>query len=137
MVKVEDVLYVSIFITMTALGTAFFLQEQAEQRNITDLDTSYNDTFNTIDEVSNSTETIREKIETSSLVSVEGIAALFNGAYSILRLTFNIVFLPITLTYSIVTTLDAPWWVGICLASLWIIAIAFAIAYIVFGRSPA
>lgn len=134
MASVKNWIFVVIFITMVSFGTAYFLQEQAVTYGVTDMDTSYNGTFDNIAEVNNATEIVREKIQTSEIVSVEGVTALFNGAYSILRLVMSIVFLPINIMVSIGTYLGFPWWASAMITAAIIISVGFAIANVVFGR---
>lgn len=135
MVKVEDILYVAVFVTIASLGTAYFLAEQAEVRGITDLPTEYNSTFDKTANVSAAAEQVRSSISNSPL-SLSTAVSLFSAGYQIMRLSLNLIFLPVDLTYSIMDELQMPGWAYVLLTALWVIAIAYAIILIIFGRVP-
>lgn len=134
-VQLNDVIFVAVFVTIASLATAYFLAEQGEVRGVTDLPLGYNATFDLTSNVTDSTEQVRESLSNTP-VSLTTAVSLFGAGYSIMRLTFNLIFLPVDVTYAILEALQAPEWTYALLTVLWVLAVAYAIILIVFGRSP-
>lgn len=136
-VQLKDILIMCVVVSMTGIAIASFTQEQAINHGVVDIDTSFNDTFNLLPEMTNVTEQIRDNILEGTIISVEGFQALFNGGLAIMKLVLNSVTLPLRIFTNIITALGLPEWLSIGITSILIIVIAFVIINAVFGRGKA
>ena len=136
-VELSAVIVLVILVGMVTLGSISFLFEQATSQGITGVDYGFNGTFNHMEQISNTTEQVRNQLQNSNLISAQGFAALFSGAFAILRVVLNVAFLPITILTDLATALGLPYWVSLGLTSLIILIIVFSIMNIVFGRGRA
>lgn len=137
MVQLTDILVGVLLVSMVALGAGSFMYEQSQQHNTQGVDMGFNSTFDHLGEITNTTRTLQEKVETASLESAEGFAALFTGSFAILRIVSNVAFLPISIFTDLGDTLGLPWWFSTGITAILIIVIVFIIANIIFGRGRA
>ena len=136
-VELTNIMIGVILVGMITLGGVSFIVEQSINHNVTGVDMGFNSTFDHLEEISTTTEDVRTNIQGAELISVEGFAGLFTGAFSILRIVLNIIFLPITILTDLGTILGLPYWFSMGISSILILIVAFAIANIVFGRGRA
>lgn len=137
MVKLTDILIGVIIVSMAALGMTSFLYEQSVNNGVTGVDMGFNNTFNHLSSMTNTTEDVKQSIETTSLTDIDGFSALFSGAFKILRLVLTSAFLPISIMTDIGTSIGLPYWFSTGITAILILLIAFAIANITFGRGKA
>lgn len=130
--KLPDMLIMVVAVALTGIGIASFAHELGDPWGTTP-DTGFNSTYDHILEVSATTETMRQKVESGTFVSVEGFVALFNGAISVMKLALSAVTLPFQIFSQIITDLGLPYWSIVGLNTILVIVVVFTIIYAVIG----
>lgn len=124
-----------VLVSMVALSAAMFMDEQGTNYGTT-LDTNFTGGLDVTENVSIETNTIRQKIQSSGILSITGVGAMLDGAFAVLKLMMSIVFLPITVMYYLLKTVFfLPDFVAAGITAIITLVVAFLIISALLGRN--
>lgn len=135
--QLKDILIMCILVSMVGIGMASFILEQAQNHGVSNIDTSFNTTFNLLPEMTNASQDIRQAVLSGSVISVDGFTALFNGGLAVMKLVLNTLTLPLQILVAIFTALGLPDWVGIGITGILTLVVCFIIINAILGRGKA
>lgn len=140
-IALQDLVIGVIFVSFTLLAIFAFLKQQTENVGVTNVEpeiqTMFSNTTNNLNATVSEAETLRQTIQTSNLVSVQGFAALFTGSFAVLRIVLNALQLPINIFTDVSNALGMPWWFLAGVSAILVVVIVLIIANIIFGRGRA